>query len=303
MSEVLVTKPIIEQHFHGAYGIDFNKASAGEVLDLAMDIKKEGVGGIFPTLVTDSVENINRQIKVIKEAHQRQKSGAKILGIHLEGIFLNPQKKGIHNCKYFLEPVIDNFKLVEDDFIKIVTIAPELCTDNMIEYLSSKGIKVQAGHCVGGELKGIDGVTHIFNAMSGINHREQSTTLSALTDDNIYTEVIADGIHINDNALKLVLKAKPADKIILISDSLPCTHSNLREFIFADEKIYYDGEKATSEQGTLAGSTKLLPEIIKIIGKKGIFNPQYIENPYLYHKIDLDGKLVWDKDFNITSVS
>ena len=83
------TKLLIEQHFHGAYGVDFNKATANDVLDLACEIKKEGVGAIFPTLVTDSTENIKKQIKVIKDAASQQKDGAKILGIHIEGIFLN----------------------------------------------------------------------------------------------------------------------------------------------------------------------------------------------------------------------
>ena len=101
----------------------------------------------------------------------------------------------------------------------------------------------------------------------------------------------------------MLFKTKPADKIILISDSLPCAHSNLKEFVFADEKVYFDGEKATSNEGTLAGSSKLLPDIIKIIGQKGLFNLQFIENPYNYHKIDLDGKLEWDEDFNIVSIS
>lgn len=303
MVEKLVTKLLIEQHFHGAYGVDFNKATISDVLDLAYQIRKEGVGGIFPTLVTDSVENTKRQIKIIKEASLKQKDGAKIFGVHLEGLFLNPEKKGIHNPKYFLEPNIENFKLIEDDFIKIVTLAPELCHDNFIQYLNSKNIKVQAGHCTGGNLAGCNGVTHTFNAMSGISHRGKSTALSALINDSVYTEIIADGVHVSDDALKLLFKTKPIDKIILISDSLPCAHSNLKEFIFADEKIYFDGEKATSEQGTLAGSAKLLPDIIKILGKKGLFNPQFIKNPYQYHQIDLDGKLEWDEDFNIASIS
>lgn len=296
------TKLLIEQHFHGAYGVDFNKASVSDVLNLAFEIKKEGIGGIFPTLVTDSTENIKRQIKIIKDAASHQKDGAKILGIHLEGIFLNPEKKGIHNPKHFLEPSVENFKLVEDDFIKIVTLAPELCKDILIQYLSSKEIKIQAGHCIGDDLTGCDGATHTFNAMSGISHRGKSTALSALVNDNIYTEIIADGIHVSDDALKLLFKSKPADKIILVSDSLPCAHSSLKEFVFADEKIYFDGERATSADGTLAGSTKLLPDIIKILGQKGMFNAQFIQNPYAYHKIDLGGQIEWDEDFNIVSI-
>ena len=85
------TKLIIEQHFHGCFGIDFNKASVDDVLYLSKEILKYGIGGIFPTLVTDSVENIKKATVVIKEASQKQTSDmAKILGIHLEGIFINP---------------------------------------------------------------------------------------------------------------------------------------------------------------------------------------------------------------------
>lgn len=345
------TKLIIEQHFHGCFGIDFNKASVDDVLYLSKEILKYGIGGIFPTLVTDSVENIKKATEVIKEASQKQTSDmAKILGIHLEGIFINPEKKGIHNPKHFLAPTIENYKLVEDDFIKIVTLAPEKVIDaqkqrgteaksvssneNLISYLRSKKIKVQAGHCVGGDLTGCTGVTHLFNAMSGVAHRGETTALSALVDDNIYTEIIGDGIHVSDKALELVFKSKPLDKIILISDSLPCTNypptlregkqllasdrdvgAECYEFTFADEKVYYDGIKATSKEGTIAGSTTMIPKIIKRL-MNTIFRTstlsttdrekilsQLVLNPYSYHNIDLDGSIEWDEDFNIAKVN
>ena len=302
------TKLLIEQHIHGAYGIDFNKAGVDEIVDLTFKIRKEGIGGIYPTLVTDNIENIKRQINNIKHAADKQSNDcAKIFGIHLEGIFINPEKKGIHNPAHFLEPTLDNFKKIADDFIKIVTLAPELCKDtacgdNLITYLSLNGVKVQAGHCVGGDLTGCSGVTHIFNAMEGINHRNQSTALSALINDNIYAEVIADGVHVSNEALKLLFKSKPDDKILLISDALPCTHSNISKFIFADETIYFDGKKATSAEGTLAGSTKLLPDIIQIIGKNGLFKSTFIENLYEYHQIDTKGTIEWDENYNIVSV-
>lgn len=345
------TKLIIEQHFHGCFGVDFNKASVDDVLYLSKEILKYGIGGIFPTLVTDSVENIKKATAVIKEASQKQTSDmAKILGIHLEGIFINPEKKGIHNPKHFLAPTIENYKLVEDDFIKIVTLAPEKVIDaqkqrgteaksvssneNLISYLRSKNIKVQAGHCVGGDLTGCTGVTHLFNAMSGVAHRGETTALSALVDDNIYTEIIGDGIHVSDKALELVFKSKPLDKIILISDSLPCTNyshllregkqllesdrdvgAGCYEFIFADEKVYYDGIKATSKEGTIAGSTTMIPKIIKRLmntifrtstlsttNREKILS-QLVLNPYSYHNIDLDGSIEWDEDFNIAKVN
>ena len=289
------TPLLIEQHFHGCYGVNFNTATVDEICALAVDIKKEGIGFIFPTLVTDSVENIKRAIDNIKKASFKQTSDmACICGIHLEGIFLNPAKKGIHNDKYFLIPSLENYKLIEDDFIKIVTIAPEFVTDELFDYLKNKGVKIQAGHCVGDDLSKCSGVTHTFNAMEGVTHKKSSTATSALINDSLYTEIIADGIHVKDDALKLLLKCKPISKIILVSDCLPCTHSNLSEFEFSTEKIYFDGEKATSKQGVLAGSTKLLPDIIKIMIHKNLFLPEFVYNSYKYHGINPVGELVWE---------
>ena len=291
------TLPIIEQHFHGAYGVDFNKAGVNEIKMLSGKLRDNGIAGFFPTLVTDTIENTAKQISVIKKASKECNS---ILGIHLEGIFLNPLKNGIHNIEHFMALTVENYKKLEDEFIKIVTLAPEL-DEGLISYLKKQGVKVQAGHCVGwseGNLKP-DASTHTFNAMSGISHKEKSTTLSALLDDEVYTEVIADGIHVHDDALKLLFKTKPEDKVLLVSDSLPITHSKEKEAIFADSMIFYDGKEARSGTGTLAGSTKLLPDIIKILGKKNMFNPKFIENSYKYHNIEPKGELIWDEDFNI----
>ena len=287
------TPLIIEQHMHGAFGVDFNKANVDEIVEVAYKLRKIGIGGFFPTLVTDSVENIKRQIGIIKEAAKKTNS---ILGIHLEGIFINAQKKGIHNPEHFLALTVENYQKIEDGFIKIVTLAPEL-DEGLISYLKAKGVKIQAGHCVGwGE---VDGATHTFNAMSGVTHRGSSTALSAMIEDRVYAEIIADGLHVSDEALKLFFRAKPANRVILISDALPITYSDQKEAIFADSKIFYDGKKATSADGTIAGSTKLLPEIIKILGQKGLFNPQFLQNVYDYHDIEPMGEIEWNEDFEI----
>ncbi len=278
------TKPLIEQHFHGCFGIDFNKAGVDEILFLSKEITKYGIGGIFPTLVTDSVKNIQTAIARIKEAASKQQKGmAKILGIHLEGIFISPNKKGIHNVEYILPLTPENYKLIEDDFIKIVTLAPEL-DRGLIDYLNYKGVKVQAGHCEGPDLAGCCGVTHVFNAMAGFNHRQDTTLSTALTDDNLYTEVIADGIHVSDKTLKILFKTKPQDKI-------------------SDRTIYIKNGKATSQDGTIAGSTQLLLDIIKRLNKIGLFKSQYIENPYNYHNIDIPGIIEWDEKYNIVDIS
>lgn len=297
------TKLIIEPHIHGAFGIDFNKATVQEVLFVAKKLLTYGVGGFFPTLVTDSVENLKRQISVIKEAKSYLDSPmAEILGIHLEGNFINKNKKGIHNPEHFLDLTVDNYKLIEDDFIKIITLAPELDV-NLLDYLKPKNIKVQAGHCEGGDLSKCDGVTHIFNAMKGIHHRESSTALSALNNDNIYIEVIADGMHLSDEIINFIFKVKPINKIILISDALPITYSDIKETVFADSTIYYNGEKATSKDGTIAGSTTLVPQIIQRLMKMDLFNMQYINNVYNYLDINLNGCIEWDEYGNIVSIT
>ncbi len=292
------TPLLIEQHFHGAFGVDFNKAGVNDIVELSYKLKEIGIGGFFPTLVTDSLENIKRQIEIIKIA---SKKCDRIMGVHLEGIFINPIKKGIHNPEHFLDLTIDNYKKIEDDFIKIVTLAPEL-DNGLIDYLKEKNVKVQAGHCIGGDLSKVNGVTHTFNAMAGISHRGQSTALSTLINDNIFAEIIADGCHVSDEALKLFFKTKPIDKVILISDSLPITYSKIKETYFADSKIFYNGSTATSSDGTIAGSTKLLPEIIKILRQKNLFNPEFITNPYKYHNIEPKGYIEWDDEFNIINI-
>ena len=272
--------PILEQHIHGAFGINFSTANVEEILFVVDKLYERGITGFFPTLVTDSVENINRQIGIIKKAALKSH---RILGIHLEGIFINFEKKGIHNSDYFLELTVDNYKLIEDDFIKIVTLAPELDM-GLMEYLRNKNVKVQAGHCVGWGK--VDGVTHIFNGMKGINHRENSTALSALIDESSYIEVIADGVHLSDEILNLIFKSKSDDKIILISDALPLTNSTLLEMYFAGSKICYDGFKATSCDGTIAGSTMLLDNVIERLDTLGLFKSIYLENAWHYHGID-----------------
>ena len=279
-------KPLIlEQHIHGAFGVNFNNCSVEELLEVVNKLYDRGIGAFFPTLVTDSIANINRQVSIIKEA---SRLSHRILGVHLEGIFINPEKKGIHNPEHFMSLTVENYKLIEDDFIRIVTLAPEL-DEGLIDYLHSKGVKVQAGHCMGWGR--VNGVTHTLNAMAGITHRGSSTALSALINDDVYAEIIADGIHVSDEALKLFFKSKPNDKVILVSDALPITHSEIRETVFADSKIYYDGISATSAEGTIAGSTMLLDEIITRLKNIGLFKSEYIENPWRYHNLNYEDYL------------
>lgn len=304
MSSQLIKKVelLIENHIHGAFGVDFNNCSVEDILEVSKKLLKHGIGGFFPTFVTDTTENIRKQTEIIKKAKSMQTYDmAEILGIHIEGIFVNPSKKGIQDENLFLTPNVENYKLIEDDFIKIVTLAPEL-DEGLIEYLKNKGVKVQAGHCVGGDLRGVNGITHIFNAMSGINHREQSTALSALINDNIYTEVIMDLVHLSKDTLELIIKSKPEDKILPISDCLPLAYGDKKEMDFCNKKVYYDGKKITSKDGTLAGSSLLVDDILKNLYKNYIDGYKYVKNLYKYHSLKVKGYIYLDENNEILKI-
>ena len=284
------TKLLIEQHFHGCFGIDFNKASVDDVLYLSKEILKYGIGGIFPTIVTDSVENTKKAISVIKEAALKQSDDmARILGIHLEGIFINPQKKGIHNPEHFLPLTVENFKNLADnyfDIIKIVTYAPELDSGNFFaEFLNKNNIKAHAGHTLATDKGGACATTHHFNAMPNISHRGKNLALDCLFDDKIHCEIIADTIHVSKNMLKLFFKIKNPSKIIMISDSLPAAHCN-SEITFCGKKINKNGK---DENGTLAGSVMLLDEIALQAIQKNIITAEMVENFAYYNPVNYLG--------------
>ena len=268
----------IDNHTHGAFGVNFNYANYDEIKTVLKNLYKRNIKGICPTLVGESNENIQKQLALFNKIKQEQLKQTKdetfIIGVHLEGSFLSKEKSGIQDKKVFKIPSITNFKELVGKYekiIKIVTIAPENDID-LIDYLNEKHIITQAGHSISESLKNCKGTTHHFNAMNPIHHRTPSITLEALINDNIYCELIADLIHTNLDIVKLILKTKPKDKIILISDSLPISHFD-KEIIFCNKKIFPQGK---DENGTLAGSIKTLDEIChnlikeKIITKKEI---------------------------------
>ena len=268
----------IDNHTHGAFGVNFNYANYDEIKTVLKNLYKRNIKGICPTLVGESNENMQKQLALFNKIKQEQLKQIKdetfIIGVHLEGSFLSKEKSGIQDKKVFKIPSITNFKELVGKYekiIKIVTIAPENDID-LIDYLNKKNIVTQAGHSISESLKNCKGTTHHFNAMNPIHHRTPSITLEALINDNIYCELIADLIHTNLDIVKLILKTKPKDKIILISDSLPISHFD-KEIIFCNKKIFPQGK---DENGTLAGSIKTLDEIChnlikeKIITKKEI---------------------------------
>ncbi len=302
------TSGLVEQHIHGAFGYDFMQCNVQEILTVSRLLLQNGVTAFFPAVMTDDLSKIKERIEIIKEAQSCNiEDGADIAGIHLEGPFINSEKAGIHEKKYILPLKIDLYKKIEDEIIKIITLAPELDDDNFINYLKSKNIKISAGHCIGHELKNVKQVTHLYNAMGAFSHRGASTSVSALADDNIYAEIIADSMHVSDEVLKITFRQKPEDRMLLISDALPLAHSEKKEHIFAGQKIFNKGGKLVNKDGVFAGSSMLLCDIVKNLADKKILPFETAiqmasANQLLYHNIKNKIKVHWDENNNITGI-
>lgn len=300
-----ISNGLVEQHIHGAFGFDFMNCSADEVLTVAEQLALCGVTAFFPTIMTDDLSIIKERISVIKQAMQKQKkNSSKIVGIHLEGPFINPEKSGIHEKKFILPLDVELFKQIEDEIIKIVTVAPELdVKGDFVNYLKSKKIKVSVGHSIASDLSNAEQVTHLYNAMGTFSHRGNSTVVSALVNDDIYVEIIADSMHVSDDVLKITFKQKSIDKILLISDALPLAHSNIEHKKFAGEIIYNRDGKLTNKDGVLAGSSMLLCDIVKNLADKNILKLEEAvcaasSNQLNYHNLSNNLKVHWN-DLNI----
>lgn len=262
----------IDRHTHGGYGCNFNTCDEKELQNYLVNARNHGVVAVLPTLMTDSIENINRQISLLKNIESK---GAKIIGVHLEGPFINPLKKGIHPSEYIFLPTIENLDMFDTSFIKVLTYAPELDENNeFLNELKARNIIPSAGHTDATYAQaenfarsGIKQVTHLFNAMRPIHHREAGLITKALNDDDFAVEIIADLQHVSRPVLDMLLKVKPKEKILFISDSLPISYSEKKEDIFGGQAIFYDGEKACSKNGTLAGSTLFLDDIYKRVSE------------------------------------
>lgn len=305
------TNALIEQHIHGGFGIDFAKCNAREYLEFSKKIIKYGVCAFFPTLATDTVDNLKRQIEEIKSAIKLQESEAepmaKILGIHLEACFINPAKKGIHDENQLLKPSIENYSKLEDEAIKIVTLAPELDENNeLCKYLKSKGVRVSAGHCLATDLSHVDQVTHLYNAMGNFSHREPSTAVSALAKDEIAAELIADFKHVQKDVLKITFRTKPLSKIILISDALPITHSEKESMEFCNKTVFMKNGKAVDEKGTIAGSTTFVADIIKGLVQEKLVDLETavaMASSNISYVSKQDSKIYWDEKYNVCAIN
>ncbi len=265
-----VTSAILDQHIHGGYGVDFNKATESQIRDFLQKIKKWGHSDILATLVPDTIERLNSQMDILRKIiNNPDRSATKILGINLEGPFFSPAKAGIHPPKILLKPSVENLKKLNLEDVRMITIAPELDEGyKATEYLNSLGIVTSAGHSSASAKQvrdsGVTQVTHLFNAMSGFHHRIPTIANEGLLNDNIYAEMNSALELLDPKTMDLIMKVKPKDKLVLISDAL--SGANIKEdfFIMGGKRINIDENGiAKDKDGILAGSIKYMAQVAK----------------------------------------
>ena len=222
---------LIDIHVHGAEDYDTRTRRQDDILRIASIHGARGTGGLLPTVYPGPVEAMRENMTAIRRAMDAQRQGAEILGVHLEGPFLNPERAGSLDGKSFAEPSVEMLeRLIEDfeDIIKIMTVAPELPGAlKVIERCREKGFLVHMGHSDAsfeqaeeGKRAGATGITHLFNAMRGFHHREPGLAGFGLMDEDVYVEVIADLAHLHPQCFKMLFDMKQPEKIILVSDSV-----------------------------------------------------------------------------------
>ncbi|WP_270572894.1 N-acetylglucosamine-6-phosphate deacetylase [Bacillus glycinifermentans] len=258
---------MIDVHIHGANGADVMDGTQEALQTMAESLPKEGTTSFLATTMTQDASTIERALENAKryQSEQNQPGAAEILGIHLEGPFISEKRCGAQPADAIISPDLAVFKewqQLSGNNIKLVTISPEAeGALELIAYLKETGVIASAGHsdAVLEEMKagikaGISHVTHLFNGMRGLHHREPGVAGSALLYPELRTELIADGIHVHPAIVKLTFMQKQKEGIILITDAMRAKCLQNGTYTLGGQEVFVEGEKAVLKDGTLAGS-------------------------------------------------
>ncbi|HLR08865.1 MAG TPA: N-acetylglucosamine-6-phosphate deacetylase [Bacillota bacterium] len=254
----------IDGHIHGAAGADVMDATEEALDTMASALPKEGTTSFLATTITQSPENIERALK--NAADYTNKPGqAEVIGVHLEGPFIEESKKGAQPAEYILEPDIDQFEKWQElanNRIKTITMAPEHDQNGtFINALAQSGVNVSAGHTIAGLAdltkavsQGLRQLTHLCNAMPGIHHREIGAVGAAFRLEQLRAELIADGIHVVPEMLQLIYDNIGSERLILITDAMRAKGLEPGDYELGGQPVKVTEDKATLENGSLAGS-------------------------------------------------
>jgi N-acetylglucosamine-6-phosphate deacetylase len=258
----LLLPGFIDTQVNGGGGRLFNDAPTVETIHtIGAAHRPFGTTGFLPTLISDDLEVIERGIAAVTEAIERRVPG--VLGIHIEGPFLNPERKGAHDGAKLRRLDAAAVKLLSTHTggRTLVTLAPELTMPPVIRELTEAGVIVAAGHTNASFAQvraaldvGMRGFTHLFNAMSPLGTREPGVVGAALDDVASYCGIVVDGVHVDPVVLKIALRSRPHDRFVLVTDAMPNIGTDLAEFRLAGKRVVVRDDRLVDENGTLAGA-------------------------------------------------
>jgi N-acetylglucosamine-6-phosphate deacetylase len=274
--DLILAPGFIDIHIHGGAGRDAMEADDSALEQIERQLAKHGVTAYLPTTVTTSQGKILKALDGLGKliATENKNPGrAAPLGIHLEGPFISHEKRGVHPPQDLLQPspqALDRFWQVSAGTIRMMTIAPELPgAAETIRHARSLGVHSSLGHsnanykeAQSGISAGADHATHTFNAMRALDHRDPGIVGAVLENDELTADIIADGIHVHPSVLKLFLRAKGADRAILITDAISAT--GMPDGVYSLGGLEVQVSNGRCEyQGKLAGSVLTLDRAIR----------------------------------------
>jgi N-acetylglucosamine-6-phosphate deacetylase len=258
----LLLPGFIDVQVNGGGGLLFNDAPTVDTLrGIAAAHRTFGTTGLLPTLITDTAEKMHAALDAVDAAIEQRVPG--ILGIHLEGPFLAPARKGIHDARLFRHPDADDLAMLAAKHRGriMLTLAPEQVSTEVIRTLSEAGVIVVAGHTAADYATtraaldaGICGFTHLYNAMTPLASREPGVVGAALDDPHSWCGLIVDGHHVHPASLRVAIAAKARGKCVLVTDAMPPVGSDDPSYTLNGQTIVARDDICQSEAGVLAGS-------------------------------------------------
>ncbi|NBI07021.1 N-acetylglucosamine-6-phosphate deacetylase [Senegalia massiliensis] len=265
-----VSPGFIDIHIHGSSGCDTMDGDINSINTISETILKNGVTSFLPTTMTMDLESIYNALDTVRESMTKELNGAKVLGAHMEGPFINPKYKGAQKEEYIIKPEYDSIEKYMD-VIKLITYAPERDENfNFLEnVIKNESTTLSIGHTEASYEQAMEAIkrgashsTHMFNAMTGLHHRNPGV-VGAIMDSDISTEIIADNIHLHNAIYNIAYRLKGPDKLVLITDAMRAACLKSGSYDLGGQEVIVKDNAARLEDGTLAGSVLRLNQAVK----------------------------------------
>lgn len=267
----LLAPGFIDVQVNGGGGALLNDSPTLEtVRAIAASHRRFGTAGLLPTVITDAPSVIMKAADAVGRARREGVPG--VLGLHMEGPFIDPERKGAHAARFIREMSQEDVRCLTslDCGTLMLTLAPNKVSPDLIRQLADHGVLVSLGHAEATyeEAKaaleaGARSFTHLYNAMSQMNGREPGMAGAALSDPHSFVGIIADGHHVHDAAMKAAFAAKPASRMMLVSDAMPAAAGGPDQFELQGRKVFRAHGRLQLEDGTLAGSDLTMDQAVR----------------------------------------